>query len=587
MIDPLFLDELKAELNEIAQIKVQKTRNQKLEMFREKLSALVFLDPACGSGNFLTETYLSLRKLENESIALQYQGQILMGEAINPIRVGISQFYGIEINDFAVTVARTALWIAESQMLHATEELINQNIEFLPLKSYPNITEGNALRINWEEVVPKEKLTYIMGNPPFVGKKEQSKEQKQDLVDVFGKIKGIGNLDYVTGWYRKATDLLKNSTIKAAFVSTNSITQGEQVPILWNELMKLGIYINFAYRTFRWDSEATLKASVHCVIIGFSSIKEKNNKLYNSDRVQLVDNINPYLVNAPTVIINSRSKTLEEITPQIFYGSMPIDDGHLILNKEDVEEILKENSDNKKFIRKYVGGAELIQNKDRWCLWLVNASPKELNKSSIIKERIKQTAEFRKSSNRPQTLALANTPTLFGEIRQPATDMIAVPKVSSENRRYIPLSYVSPKVIVNGSALIIPNATLYHFGILISNVHNAWMRAVGGRLEMRYQYSGSVVYNNFPWCNPTPEQKAKIEQTAQAILDARAKYPDSSLADLYDETTMPPELRKAHQANDKAVMQAYGFSIKMTESECVAELMKMYQNMTENNRSQK
>ena len=587
VIDPLFLDELKAELNEIAQIKVQKTRNQKLEMFREKLSALVFLDPACGSGNFLTETYLSLRKLENESIALQYQGQILMGEAINPIRVGISQFYGIEINDFAVTVARTALWIAESQMLHATEELINQNIEFLPLKSYPNITEGNALRINWEEVVPKDKLTYIMGNPPFVGKKEQSKEQKQDLVDVFGKIKGIGNLDYVTGWYRKATDLLKNSTIKAAFVSTNSITQGEQVPILWNELMKLGIYINFAYRTFRWDSEATLKASVHCVIIGFSSIKEKNNKLYNSDRVQLVDNINPYLVNAPTVIINSRSKTLEEITPQIFYGSMPIDDGHLILNKEDVEEILKENSDNKKFIRKYVGGAELIQNKDRWCLWLVNASPKELNKSSIIKERVKQTAEFRKSSNRPQTLALANTPTLFGEIRQPDTDMIAVPKVSSENRRYIPLSYVSPKVIVNGSALIIPNATLYHFGILISNVHNAWMRAVGGRLEMRYQYSGSVVYNNFPWCNPTPEQKAKIEQTAQAILDARAMYPDSSLADLYDETTMPPELRKAHQANDKAVMQAYGFSIKMTESECVAELMKMYQNMTENNRSQK
>ena len=269
VIDPLFLDELKAELNEIAQIKVQKTRNQKLEMFREKLSALVFLDPACGSGNFLTETYLSLRKLENESIALQYQGQILMGEAINPIRVGISQFYGIEINDFAVTVARTALWIAESQMLHATEELINQNIEFLPLKSYPNITEGNALRINWEEVVPKEKLTYIMGNPPFVGKKEQSKEQKQDLVDVFGKIKGIGNLDYVTGWYRKATDLLKNSTIKAAFVSTNSITQGEQVEPLWNTLFSSGITIIFARRTFKWENEATDQALVYCVVIGF------------------------------------------------------------------------------------------------------------------------------------------------------------------------------------------------------------------------------------------------------------------------------------------------------------------------------
>ncbi len=580
VIDPLFYGELKNELDEIRQIKIEKNRNKKLLEFQNKLASLTFLDPACGSGNFLTETYTSLRKLENEILKDIHGNQMTMN---NPIKVSISQFYGIEINDFAVAVAQTAMWIAELKMLNETEQIINRDIPPLPLKSYPNITEGNALRINWEEVVPKEKLTYIMGNPPFVGKKEQSKEQKQDLIDVFGKIKGIGNLDYVTGWYRKTAVLLKNSSIKAAFVSTNSITQGEQVPILWNELTKFGIYINFAHRTFRWDSEATLKASVHCVIIGFSSAKEKNNKLYSSDRVQLVENINPYLVNAPTVIINSRSKTLDERVPQIFYGSMPIDDGHLILNREDVEEILKENSDNKKFIRKYVGGAELIQNKDRWCLWLVNASPKELNKSSIIKERVKQTAEFRKSSNRPQTLALANTPTLFGEIRQPDTDMIAIPKVSSENRRYIPLSYVVPEVIVNGSALIIPNATLYHFGILISNVHMAWMRTVAGRMKSDYQYSGSVVYNNFVWCNPTPEQKAKIEQTAQAILDARAKYPDCSLADLYDETTMPPELRKAHQANDKAVMQAYGFSIKMTESECVAELMKMYQALTKNN----
>jgi hypothetical protein len=422
-----------------------------------------------------------------------------------------------------------------------------------------------------------------MGNPPFVGKKEQTKEQKQELVDTFGnKVKGIGNLDYVTGWYRKAFDLLESSSIKASFVSTNSITQGEQVPIFWKELIKLGVCINFAYSTFRWDSEASLKAHVHCVIIGFSCTEEKVKKLYSSDRVQLVDNINPYLVNAPTVLINSRSKSICSDTPQIYYGSMPIDDGHLILNNDDVQTLLKENADNKRYIRKYVGGAELIKNKDRWCLWLVKASPKDLQKSPIIKERIRLTAEFRKSSDRPQTLALADTPSLFGEIRQPDTDMIAIPKVSSENRRYIPISYVSPEVIVNGSALIIPNASLYHFGVLISNVHMSWMRTVAGRMKSDYQYSGSVVYNNFPWCSPTAEQKAKIEKTAQAILDARALYPDSSLADLYDELTMPIELRKAHQANDKAVMEAYGFWGKLnTESECVAELMKMYQKLTE------
>ena len=581
VIDPLFLDDLKAELASILEIKVNKTRLSRLEEFRNKLSSLTFLDPACGSGNFLTETYISLRRLENKALRAIYGGQKQFNIDDNLIRVGIHQFYGIEINDFAMTVAKTALWIAESQMMKETEEIVEHDLDFLPLKSYANITEANALRIDWSNVVP-EKLSYIMGNPPFVGKKEQTKEQKQDVVNVFGKkVKGVGNLDYVSCWYKKAFDLMNGTTIRTALVSTNSITQGEQVPILWKELTSLGVYIDFAYRTFRWDSEATLKAHVHCVIIGFSTIHNNNKKkLYNAENFQLVDNINPYLINAPTVIIENRSKRISENAPQIYYGSMPIDDGHLILTEDDVEDLLKENKDNAKYIRKYIGGAELIKGKERYCLWLFGASPKDLQKSSIIKERIRQTADFRKSSSRPQTLALANTPALFGEIRQPDTDMIAIPKVSSENRRYIPISYVSPDIIVNGSALIVPNATLFHFGVLISNVHMAFMRTVCGRMKSDYQYSGNVVYNNFPWCKPSSEQRERIEHTAQAILNARALYPDCSLADLYDELTMPPELRKAHQANDLAVMQAYGFDKKITESECVAELMKMYQKLT-------
>lgn len=456
------------------------------------------------------------------------------------------------------------------------------SLDFLPLKTYANITEGNALRLDWETVVPKTTLNYIMGNPPFVGKKEQSREQKSDLVSVWKNAKGTGNLDYVTGWYKKAAEVVQSSRIQVAFVSTNSITQGEQVPIFWRQMLNMGIHIDFAYRTFRWDSEASIKAHVHCVIIGFSVLPEKKKRrLYTTENYQEVNNINPYLIDAPSVLIEGRSRSICNALP-ILYGSMPIDDGHLILGQEDVDKLLSENPNNQRFIKKYVGGAELIQGKKRWCLWLKGATPKELQSSSIIMERIKATAEFRKSSKRPQTLELANTPALFGEIRQPDTEMLAIPKVSSENRRYIPISYISPDIIVNGSALIIPNASLYHFGVLISNVHNAWMRVVAGRMKSDYQYSNKIVYNNFPWPTPTEEQKAKIEQTAQAILDARALYPGSSLADLYDEVTMPQELRKAHQQNDKAVMQAYGFWGKYnSESACVAELMKMYQQLVE------
>ena len=580
VIDPLFLDGLRAELDEISEIKANKVRENKINAYRDKLASLTFLDPACGSGNFLTETYMSIRRLENKALELLTGGQMFL-DLGDVIKVSIGQFYGIEINDFAVTVAKTALWIAESQMIKETENIVNMDIDFLPLKSYANIIEGNVLRIDWETVVSKHKLNYIMGNPPFVGKKEQTKEQKAEIVSLFDKkTKGIGNLDYVCGWYIKASEVILNTNISCAFVSTNSITQGEQVPILWKILVEFGININFAHRTFKWDSEASEKAAVHCVIIGFSYVNKKQKIIFTSDRYVNAANINPYLVDAPTVLIKNRSKCICD-APAIMYGSMPIDDGHLILSEEDREELLKENDKNIKFVKKYLGGAEMIRNIDRWCLWLKDISPKDIQQSKFIMERLKRVKLFRESSNRPQTKILADTPALFGEIRQPQSNMLVIPKVSSENRKYIPIGFIAPDTIVNGSALIIPNATLYHFGVLTSNVHNAWMRTVAGRLKSDYQYSGSVVYNNFPWCSPTEEQKQKIERTAQAILDARMLYPDCSLADLYDELTMPPELRKAHQENDRAVMQAYGFDIKTTtESSCVAELMKMYQKLT-------
>lgn len=583
VIDPLFLDSLTEELQEIKQISVVKTKKKRLEEFQNKLASLKFLDPACGSGNFLTETYLSLRKLENETISELTGGQILFGdESFSPIKVSIGQFYGIEINDFAVTVAKTALWIAESQMMRETENILHINLDFLPLKSYTNITEANALRIDWNDVIPKEELNYIMGNPPFVGKKEQTKEQKNELLELFDRnIKGIGNIDYVAGWYIKAIHYIKNTKIACAFVSTNSITQGEQVTPLWKELLKDDANINFAYKTFRWDSEASLKAHVHCVIIGFS-YNATDKYIYSSVQKTKAENINPYLIDAPTIFIENRSKPLCNV-PIMNYGSMPIDNGHLILSKEEKDILLKENPNNEKFIRSYIGGEEIINNKVRYCIWINHINPLEIRQSNFIMERIRLTKEFRESSNRPQTLKAAQTPYLFGEIRQPDTNMLVIPKVSSETRKYIPIDFKTPDIIVNGSALIVPNANLYSFGILTSNVHNAWMRTVAGRMKSDYQYSASVVYNTFAWPEPTQQQKLKIETTAQAILDARKMYSESSLADLYNELTMPKELRKAHQENDKAVMEAYGFNWKkMTESDCVAELMKMYQKIIKN-----
>ncbi len=419
-----------------------------------------------------------------------------------------------------------------------------------------------------------------MGNPPFVGKKEQSKLQKDDIFYIFGdKIKGVGNLDYVCAWYKLASRYLNDTRTKAAFVSTNSITQGEQVPVLWGVLLKEKIHINFAYRTFIWDNESSLKAHVHCVIIGFSKCNDISRKMiYDKDHMIKAEIINPYLINGPCCLVERRKKALCCV-PEMLYGSMPIDDGHLILDKNDLDKLLSENGNYIKFVRKYAGGAEIIKNEERWCLWLKKFSPKELNESNFIKDRLNKTSEYRNSSDRPQTITLAKTPYLFGEIRQPECEMLVLPKVSSENRNYVPICYVSPEIIVNGSALIIPNAPLYLFGILISSVHMAWMRAVCGRMKSDYQYSKDVVYNNFPWPDASDDAKAKIEQTAQAILDARALYPDSSLADLYDETTMPDELRKAHRANDLAVMKLYGYKSDMKEPDIVADLFRRYEKL--------
>ena len=585
VIDPLFLDELREELAEIKALKVPKIRNDKAEAFREKLSKLTFFDPACGSGNFLTETYISLRRLENEALEIINEGQIMLGfDGI--IKVSIGQFYGIEINDFAVTVAKTALWIAESQMLKETENIVNMSLDFLPLKSYANIVEGNALRTDWETVVPKDRLNYIMGNPPFVGYSLQTADQKQDILSIYVDEKGkpyktAGKIDYVSGWYFKAAELMKNTNIRTAFVSTNSITQGEQVAGVWKPLYnRFNIHIDFAHRTFRWDSEASIKAHVHCVIVGFSVAPNyKQKQLYSSERVQLVDNINAYLISAPDIFVESRNKSICEI-PQMAKGSIPVDDGNFFFNDDEYTEFIEKEPLSKQYIRKFYGAREYLHNINRWCLWLDGISPVELKAMPNVIQRITAIREFRLQSTKEATRKYADYPTRFMEIRQPKTEYILFPSHSSENRKYIPIGFVNPDVICGNANLLIPDATLYHFGILTSNVHMAWVRAVCGRIKSDYRYSNDVVYNNFPWCNPTPEQKKKIEETAQAVLDARALYPDCSLADLYDEVAMPPELRKAHQANDRAVMQAYGFDVKtMTESTCVAELMKMYQSL--------
>lgn len=580
VIDPLFLDDLKREFTEIMDEAVVAKRLSRLHAFQDKLASLVFFDPACGSGNFLTETYLSLRRLENEVIKAIYSIEPL-DAFTNPIKVSINQFYGIEINDFAVTVATTALWISESQMMAETEHIIRHGINFLPLKSYSNIHEGNALRIDWHEVCPQP--NYIIGNPPFVGYSLQSKEQKEDMLHIFVDSKGkpfktSGKIDYVAAWYYKASQMMHESAqpIRTALVSTNSITQGEQVAMIWKPLKDLfNIHIDFAYRTFRWDSEASLKAHVHVVVVGFSCEESTKAKMiFDNGTKTVAKNINAYLVDAPDIFVESKNIPICDV-PEMTTGNRPADGGHLIVEANDYEDFIKKEPSAKPFIKKLLGSAEFINGKKRYCLWLVSASPAQLRSMPLVMERIRQCREDRLASPDAGRRKLAEKAALFRETNNPE-NYIIVPSVSSERRRYVPMGFLHADTIPTNLVLIIPSATLYHFGVLESNVHMAWMRAVCGRLKSDYRYSKDVVYNNFPWPDVTEEQRQRIEQTAQAILDARAKYPDSSLADLYDPNTMPYDLLEAHRANDRAVMAAYGFSMKLTESECVAKLLEMY-----------
>ena len=581
VIDSLFLDDLKKEFEEIKQIQVIRTRTKKLREFQQKLSELTFLDPACGSGNFLTETYLSLRRIENSVLKILSNGQISMAmEDVNPIRVKINQFYGIEINDFAVTVAKTALWIAESQMLKETEDILLMQIDFLPLTTNASIVEGNALRIDWELIVPKNKLNYIMGNPPFVGARLMSTSQKEDVLSIFGKNwKNVGNLDYVTCWYKKASELMDGTVIRTALVSTNSVSQGEAVANLWKPLFESGCHIDFAYRTFRWDSEASIKAHVHCVIIGFSTApNDKEKVIYSGDRYQIARNINGYLLDADNIAVDSRNKPICDV-PQIGIGNKPIDGGYYLFDEESKREFIKNEPAAEPLFRPWYGSKEFINRTPRYCLWLGDCSPAELVKMPECLKRIDAVREYRLSSPSAGTVKLADKPTRFHVENMPTSTYIVIPEVSSERRRYVPIGFMTPDVLCSNLVKIIPNATLYHFGVLTSNVHMSWMRAVCGRLKSDYRYSKDIVYNKFPWPKPTEQQRQQIENTARAILSAREKYPDASFADMYgDHMYLFPELLTAHQENDRAVMAAYGMSVKdTTESSCVAELMRLYQ----------
>lgn len=586
VIDPLFLDELKDEFEQVknagSDIKVKNAS----KAFQDKLSKLKFLDPAAGSGNFLTETYLCLRRLENEALKLVLGDQIGMRfeDMIDPIKVSIDQFYGIEINDYAVSVAKTAMWIAEAQTMQETTEILHQDLDFLPLKSNVNIHEGNALRMDWNDVVPAQSLSYIMGNPPFVGARMMNKEQKQDVNDIFSGWRNVGNFDYVSCWYKKAADLIKGTGIKTALVSTNSVTQGEAVANLWKPLIADGVHINFAHRTFRWDSEASLKAHVHCVIIGFSTASDNIKYIYDGKTMTKASNINGYLLDAPDIYAKSRSKPLCAV-PEIGIGNKPIDDGNYLFEKDEMNSFIRTEPKAEPYFHPWYGSREFINRRPRYCLYLGDCSPQELRQMPKCMKRIQAVRSFRLASKSAGTRKIAETPTRFHVTNMPQGNYIVIPEVSSERRRYIPMGFMTPDIMCSNLVKLIPNATLYHFGILTSNVHMAWVRTVAGRLKSDYRYSKDIVYNNFPWPDPTPEQKARIEKTAQGILDARNLYPDSSLADLYDELTMPSELRKAHQENDKAVMAAYGIKKGdpeySSESACVAMLMKMYQKLTE------
>ena len=580
VIDPLFLNDLHDEFDKIQNMGNRKQRITRAKEFQEKLGKLKFLDPACGSGNFLTETYLSLRKMENQCLQIIYGNQpILATEAL--VKVQIQNFYGIEINDFAVSVARTAMWIAENQMLEQTKDTVYYNKDFLPLDSNDSIYEGNALRMEWSDIVKPYELNYIMGNPPFIGARMKDTQQSADIKAIFNNQKGCGDLDYVAAWYMKTGEYINNSSIHCAFVSTNSISQGQQPAILWTILLsKYKLVINFAYRTFIWDNEAKHKANVHVVIIGFSQYDNDVKQIYHNGNIIAAHNINPYLLDAPNILIDKRNTPLDNSLPKMGIGNKPVDGGNYLFTKTEMEEFINKEPNSKPFFKKYWGSREFIKRSPRFCLWLGGATPQELRKMKLVLRIIERVRKFRLASKSAGTRKLAEKPTRFHVENMPQSNFLVVPRVSSQRRKYIPIGFMNNNDLASDALLVVPNVNLYEFGIMNSTVHMSWVKNICGRLKSDYRYSANIVYNNFPWPKVTDVQKQKISKTAQAILDARNIYPDSSLADLYDPLTMPIELRKAHEANDRAVLKAYGLKPSATEPEIVQHLFTMYEELT-------
>lgn len=637
LIKPLFLDDLYKEFETV------KDNKNKLQDFHNKISTLKFLDPACGCGNFLVITYRELRILELEIIKLllfkflKLRKDVALDADIKIsaiAKLNINQFYGIEYEEFPTRVAEVAMLLINHQMNLLLVNEFGQNVDSIPIKSSATIFNGNALQIDWssllkketinisaeqttlilnepeveyqtinvktksltiiderkntnEKIISKKTFDYIIGNPPFIGKKEQNSSQKSDVEFVFKGIKGVGVLDYVACWYIKAAQLIQNTKTKVAFVSTNSISQGEQVGILWNILFNhYKIKIHFAHRTFSWKNEAKGNAAVHCVIIGFANFDSTDKIIFDYEDIKgepheiKVKNINPFLVEGKDITVENRKKPICNV-PEIIYGSFALDDGNYTLTEDEKNDILNANPNSANLIKPFIGGRELLHNENRYCLWLLDAEPKEIKSNQKIKERIEAVRNWRSKSDRTNTKKLADTPTLFAEIRQPKTNYLAFPTLSSENRKYIPIAFLTPEIIASNQIYVLPNANLFHFGILTSLIHMAWIKLVCGRLESRYRYSASIVYNNFPFPqNPTDKQVKAVETAAQKVLDTRAMFPNSSLADLYNPLTMPPALTKAHNELDKAVDLAYRSQPFTSEAKRMEFLFELYEQYT-------
>ena len=578
LIKPLFLDDL---WDEFERCKITK---MELEEFHNKLAGLKFLDPACGCGNFLIITYRELRLLEFEVLKMLYDNrQMTLIDIL--CKVSVEQFYGIEYEEFPCQIAQVGLLLMKHQMDKQVSHYFGLNLIDFPIKESANILHGNALTLNWEDIVLKDDLNFIIGNPPFLGYSMQNENQKKEMKGVFldnGKAyKKAGKIDYVSAWYYKASEYLRWTNIRAAFVSTNSIAQGEQVSYIWKPIMEqFDVHIDFAYRTFKWSNEAKGNAGVYCVIIGFSSGFNKQRLIFDGEKIEIAQNINPYLINGPTVFIESRKKPICDV-PELISGSRPADGGYLIIEADEYDDFIKAEPGAEVYIRPLIGSKEFLHSLHRWCLWLPNTEPAKIKKMPLIMQRIEQVRIFRLASTKRATQEYADYPSRFMEIRQPTSDYIVIPEVTGIRRKYIPIGFIDANVIASNLVKFIPNATLYDFGMLTSNVHMAWTRSVCGHLGTSYRYSKDIVYNNFPWPNPTDDQRQRIEQSAQMILDARALYPESSLSDLYDPLTMPQELIKAHKKVDTEVCKAYG-TVWKKEEDCVADLMKMYVEITKN-----